>query len=367
MSSRILITGAAGYIGGSLIADFLSESESESGSASTGSTISRGKIVAAVRSGEQAVALSKLDIPVLQLDLADEEAVTAAILDHNINIIIHTTSAIDPNAALYLINGLGKRGRASGRKVFFIHTSGLSAFYPSTGWPSGQSRDTDVVFETEKKLAQSFPIRNTDVSIIEHAAKRGVSSFVVVPSLVYGKGSGEWNKLSVILPVYVQTALAQKAVYRFPENAKVSAVHISDLTALYRLITAKVLRGESETIPRNKEGYYFALSHDLFLGDVLDHLALALSSRDLVTDTKPRIYPSDKVAADSLGVPEQFVQTLWNSGDNMVAEIPRKVGWRPAWTKERFFENFDDEIDAVLELGKAKSGLIDSLFKATQG
>jgi hypothetical protein len=51
----------------------------------------------------------------------------------------------------------------------------------------------------------------------------------------------------------------------------------------------------------------------------------------------------------------------------MVAGIARRIGWRPAWSKKRFFENIDDEIVAVLELGKAKSGLIASLFKASQG
>jgi hypothetical protein len=95
---------------------------------------------------------------------------------------------------------------------------------------------------------------------------------------------------------------------------KVSAVHISDLTALYRLIINRIIRGESETIPRNKEGYYFALAHDLFLGDVLEHLGLALASRTFITDGRTRIYPSDQVAAASLGVPEKLVQTLWNSG-----------------------------------------------------
>ena len=85
-------------------------------------------------------------------------------------------------------------------------TSGLSGFFESTGWPAGQFKDTDAIFETEKQLTHSFPIRNvsllseylcrfgsqnevskleqTDVSIIEHAAKRGMTSFVVVPSLV---------------------------------------------------------------------------------------------------------------------------------------------------------------------------------------
>ncbi|KAL3480460.1 hypothetical protein BJX99DRAFT_254451 [Aspergillus californicus] len=355
MSSKILITGAAGYIGGSLIGDFLS--------AKTPS-ISKDQLVAAVRSTEQADALSKLDIPVLQLDLADENAVIDAILYHNVNIIIHTTSAIDPTAALYLINALAKQGEASGRKTYFIHTSGLSAFYESTGWPAGQFKDTDAVFETEKRLAESFPIRSTDVSVIEHAAKRGVTSFVVVPSLVYGKGTGEWNKVSVVLPVYVQGSLSHQAVYRFPENTKVSAVHISDLTALYRRIIEKVLLGE--TLPCDKEGYYFALAHDLFLGEMLEHLTQALESRGLVTDRETRVYPNDQVAAELLGVPEQFVQPLWNSGDNIVAELPLRIGWRPTWSKERFFDNINDEIDAALELGKAKSSLIDSLFRAAQ-
>ncbi|KAL4874967.1 hypothetical protein BJY04DRAFT_233130 [Aspergillus karnatakaensis] len=327
MSSKILITGAAGYM-----------------------------------SKKQAEALSKLDIPVLQLDLADKSAVIDALLYYNVNIIIHTTSAIDPTAALYLIDALGKQGKVNGRKTYFIHTSGLSAFYESTGWPAGQFKDTDAVFETEKRLAQSFPIRHTDVSVIEHAEKRGVTSFVVVPSLVYGKGTGEWNKVSVVLPVYVQASLSNHTVYRFPENTKVSAVHISDLTALYDRIVEKVLLGEA--LPYNKEGYYFALAHDLFLGDVLEHLALALKSRGLVTDGKTRLYPSDQVAAESLGVPEQFVQTLWNSGDNIVAELPFSIGWRPTWSKERFFGKINEEIDAGLELGKAKSSLIAPLFRA---
>ncbi|QKX57751.1 uncharacterized protein TRUGW13939_04871 [Talaromyces rugulosus] len=353
MSSKILITGAAGYIGGSLTADFLSDKHP---------SISKDQIIAAVRSKGQVDTLAKLGIPVLQLDLADEKAVAESILLHNVYVIIHTTSAIDPTAALNLITALGKQNKASGKKTYFVHTSGLSAFYEGTGWPAGQFKDTDAVFETEKQLMHSFPIRNTDISVIEHAAKQGVTNFVVVPSLVYGEGTGEWNRLSVVLPVYVQASLRNKTVYRFPENTKVSAVHISDLTALYGRIIDKVLR--DETLPCDKEGYYFALAHDLFLGEVLDRMALALKSRGLIAEPGTRVYPNDHAAAESLGVPEQFVQTLWNSGDNIVADVPFKIGWRPAWSKERFFANINDEIDAVLEHGKAKSSLIDSLFKA---
>lgn len=93
---------------------------------------------------------------------------------------------------------------------------------------------------------------------------------------------------------------------------KVSAVHISDLTALYGQIVENIL--EEKPIPTGKEGYYFGKAHELFFGDVLDKLAVAMKARGLIADSATQIYSDDTSAAKILGVPEQFVQTLWNSG-----------------------------------------------------
>ena len=91
-----------------------------------------------------------------------------------------------------------------------------------------------------------------------------------------------------------------------------SGVHISDLTALYGQIIKKIL--QKEALPSGTEGYYFALAHDLIWWEVLDQLAVALNARGLITDSKIQIWSSDEAAAKALGVPEQFVQPLWNSG-----------------------------------------------------
>lgn len=53
-----------------------------------------------------------------------------------------------------------------------------------------------------------------------------------------------------------------------------------------------------------------------------------------------------------------------DSSENIIAELPKRIGWTPTWNRERFLHNIDDEIDAVVELGKAKSSLMDSLFEA---
>jgi len=52
---------------------------------------------------------------------------------------------------------------------------------------------------------------------------------------------------------------------------------------------------------------------------------------------------------------------------NMFAVNKQQLGWKPVWNKERLLANIDDEIDAVLELGQAKSSLISSLFEAAKG
>lgn len=51
------------------------------------------------------------------------------------------------------------------------------------------------------------------------------------------------------------------------------------------------------------------------------------------------------------------------SRENIVAENDKKIGWSPLWNRERFLERIDDEVAAVVELGKAKSSLIDSLLE----
>lgn len=91
-----------------------------------------------------------------------------------------------------------------------------------------------------------------------------------------------------------------------------SGVHITDLTALYTGLIDKILR--KETIPSGADGYYFALAHDVFWWNFLDQLAATLKSRGIVANSKTEIWPSDEVAADSLGVPVQLVQMFFNSG-----------------------------------------------------
>ena len=92
----------------------------------------------------------------------------------------------------------------------------------------------------------------------------------------------------------------------------ISGVHITDLTALYRLIVEKILL--KETLPSGTEGYYFALAHNVQWWESLDRLAIALHARGLIDDAETSTWPNYEAAAEALGIPLQFVQLLWSTG-----------------------------------------------------
>ncbi|KAH8203456.1 hypothetical protein TruAng_002327 [Truncatella angustata] len=354
MAPNILITGAAGYIGGSILSDFLTIYSSE---------INKEHVHAAVRTEQQAKDLSELGIKVHQIDLTDESNVADVVIKNHVSIVIQTASSLNPSLSVNLLTALGKQKQISREQTYFVHkTSGISAFYEKSGWPSWEMKDDDQIFAVEKQSADSYPIRKTDIAVIEHARALGVTSFIVIPTTVYGEGNGVWNRLSIIMPPLVQASLQLKRVYKFAENTKVSGVHITDLTALYWRITQAIL--QKEDIPDGEEGYYFAKAHTLYQWDVLEHLAKALKQRAFIEDDKTEFWPSDGFAAQSIGVPEQFLEALWKSGDKLTTTRAQSIGWKPQWDETRFLENINDEINAVLKHEKAKSSLVDSLFAA---
>jgi hypothetical protein len=56
-----------------------------------------------------------------------------------------------------------------------------------------------------------------------------------------------------------------------------------------------------------------------------------------------------------------------NVSANIVAHTESRLGWNPKWKTNEFVAHIGDEVDAVVELGKAKSSLLESLRLAAQG
>jgi hypothetical protein len=87
--------------------------------------------------------------------------------------------------------------------------------------------------------------------------------------------------------------------------------HVSDVAPVYRLLVEKIL--QKEPTPSGEEGYYFVVAHKIQWWTVLDRIAESLYARGLVTEPKSRIWPSDEMAAEYLGLPPLYLRAMCTS------------------------------------------------------
>ncbi|KAI0539299.1 hypothetical protein GGR58DRAFT_244719 [Xylaria digitata] len=346
---NILVTGAAGYIGGSVVAALLSGD----------AHFATKNLFAAVRAEEQAQSLQSLGIKVLPLDLRNEQEVAEAVLQNEIDIVINTASSIDGRLANHLISALGKRREVTDKDTYHIHSSVTTGYSKEGGWPYGTIKDGDPVYKMEKELNDGFPIRKTNTAITELAKERGVTSFIVGVPFVYGTGSGEWKKLSQNIPATIKASIRLKTVYKFDQDSNFAAVHISDLAEYYVLIVKKILQGEK--LPSGEEGYYFAVAHEAGWWDIAQGLADVLRARGLVTEPTARIWPSDDMAAEELDLPRQYVRLMHTARVTIDYDNRYPLGWAPKWDQQKFLASMEEEVADALQYDKGRTTLFDSL------
>ncbi|KAF6842782.1 nad dependent epimerase dehydratase family protein [Colletotrichum musicola] len=355
MTQNILVTGAAGYIGGSLVADFVSRKSGP---------ISEATIFAAVRSEDQIQKLAAVGATPVLVDLADEQAVRSVVLDNKIDIVIHNAGIIDPNFVPNLIKALGQRRKDDGVETYFVLSSVTTAFSEEGGWPYGQIKDSDDdLFEKERQIPGLHHARKNNVAAVELAEALGVTHFNMPIPLVYGRGTGEGRKISVNIPAMIRASIKDKVVHKFEKDGNPPAVHILDLVALYALLTEKILLRES--LPSGRNGYHFVFSHRVRWSAVTQRLAEILHARGLVDKPEVRLWPSFDAAADALGFPRLYMEAIGTSTGDLVSVKPYRLGWQPKWDEEKFMASMEDEVRDALEFGSVKPTLFNDLLQTS--
>jgi nucleoside-diphosphate-sugar epimerase len=173
MSHSILITGASGYLGGSLLAQL-----------SLTKLPPHKALYALIRSDQQAEQVKRYGAEPFNLDLEDESAVIKSIVDAKISIIFFLVDAVNSTFQLPLIKALGKLKKQNVQDVHFLHTSGAKMFSEHAGLPTDRElRDDDQgLFELQKTTKAPYDMMNTVGSPLCHA------------------------KMKYLLPVHLKTA-----------------------------------------------------------------------------------------------------------------------------------------------------------------
>ncbi|WZH49978.1 3Beta_HSD domain-containing protein [Fusarium acuminatum] len=330
MAQNILITGAAGYIGGSVMNGILSHNDQN---------MKNAKIFAAVRSQDHIDKISKLErVRALNIDLTDKTAIEREIELNKIDLVVHTAASWDPK------------------------TSVASMFTEEGGWPYGEVRDTDAILDKEREIGLENPVRKTNISLADESKAQGVETFNMAVPMTYGTGSGEVRKLSVNIPALVRTSVKLKTVYKFDNDSCAGTVHIDDLTDLYVLLVNKIVN--QEPIAVDNDRYFFVVAHREHWWKVMNKIAKNLYARGLVTEPTPKIWPNYDIAAESLGFPRKFIVPMCMTNGDLVPVNGDKLGWKPKWdSEEKFLDLLDQEIDDILNLDTAETSLFNELLK----
>ena len=176
---KIFITGASGYIGGSVAATLMAVGHRVSGLA---------------RSDEAAAALAKLGIRPVRGTLDDTEVLAKAA--HDADVTVNAANAGHHAAAAAMLKALAGTGK------MFLHTDGSSIVGTrSRGELIEKVFDEDTPFTPTPQRASRVEINK----MVRNAAGDGIRSVVIAPGLIYGLGHG-LNSQSIQVPWLIQAA-----------------------------------------------------------------------------------------------------------------------------------------------------------------
>ncbi|UUX49838.1 NAD-dependent epimerase/dehydratase family protein [Nisaea acidiphila] len=214
---NIFLTGASGFIGGSVASHLIGAGH---------------KVRGLVRTRERAEAVTRFGIePVLG---SLEDATLLAAETKQADAVINAASADHRAAAETMLDAMAGSGR------LFLHTSGSSIV-----GRRDEGRYSDAIFDEDTPIDPS-PARAARVALnrdILAAASREIRAVIIAPSLIYGRGLGV-NPDSMQVPWLIEVARRTGAARHIGPGENVwSNVHIDDLVTLYGLVLERAPAG----------------------------------------------------------------------------------------------------------------------------
>ena len=283
---KVFMTGASGYIGGT-VADSLR------------------------KAGHSVIGLARAEVSAARLRAHGIEPVRGDLSSHSVvrnaarsaDAVINCANAEDPFVVAAIVEGLAGSGKA------FVHTSGTSVVGDkAAGKFSPKVYHEDTPLDPLPEKIQRVAVHRSVLA----AAAQGVRSVVLCPCLIYGQGRGA-NPDSIQVPNLIRQAVKSGVPRYIGEGENIwSTVHIADVADAYLLALAGARAGS----------FYFIENGEASLKSIVQSIARLLGGKQL-----PQSWGIDEAIA------EWGPQSAWFSlgGNSRVsADKARKMlGWKP--------------------------------------
>lgn len=236
---KVFVTGAAGFIGGSIAAGLVKAGH---------------QVIGLVRNPDQVAEVAKIGVTGIVGTLADHDLLVAQA--RAADAVINAASSDNRAAVEAIIEGLAGSGKP------FLHTSGSSIVGDASG-----GLGTDKIYY-EDQLPEPTADKAARVAmdnLVLAAAGQGVRSAVLCNTLIYGHGA--LPRDSVQLPRLLKQAKKSGIVRHVGPGQNIwSNVHIDDVVDLYLLALEKSPAG----------AFYFVESGEASFRDMSAAIARAL-------------------------------------------------------------------------------------------
>ena len=226
MAHKLFITGATGYIGGTVLTSLLQYPNKYS-------------ISALVRSKAQADVLEKNGVTPVLGSLQDLDVLTKAASEAHI--VINTADADNLPAVQALVKGLKLRNDTT---AVFLHTSGTGLLTFSNGKIDTPFDDADI--ERIHSIPPHALHKDVDSWIYENT--EDLTAAIIAPSTINGLGTGLFKKTSQQVINLTRAAVARgKAGWAGDRvDAIWNNVNVNDLADLYILIVEGLVAGTAD-------------------------------------------------------------------------------------------------------------------------
>jgi putative NADH-flavin reductase len=327
MKSKVFITGASGYIGGSILIGLLRTPE-------------KYEISALIRKEEQGKILEKIGVIPIYGDLNDSETLYKQA--NGSDIVINAASADHLSSVKSIVNGLKDK---KSKECIFIHTSGTGVLaYESV---------TNVPFDDENierihSIPLKAPHKNVDSWIFENTTE--ITMAIIAPSTINGIGIGPFKKTSQQVINLIKASIKRNHVGYLSDRKDVTwgNVNINDLVDLYLLVLDGLI---NKNIDEGKKGgWYFGIACDHTWYKIYELLAQILFKRKLIKDTNITKFEQNYIN-DFFGGNDNIFGFICDSKG--IANRSKKIGWRP--NKPNVYETLEEEISYLINSGEINS------------
>jgi len=321
---KIFVTGATGYIGGSVLTRLLEPSQA-----------GKWDITVLTRSESTFSKFKELGVTPLLGTLDDAGLMIKAASEADV--VMHLADADHLPGVQALIKGCS----SGGKRRIYIHNSGTAELADDS---KGDYTSDKVVNDLDLETIHSFPLtqphRDVDSYIFDNC--QGFESIIVCPPTIYGLGTGPFKHLSVQIPMLIKAYIKYGYAATIGKGLNVwNNVHIEDLADFYLLLLEKALSGKAST---GREGWYFCESGENYLKDVVAEIGKSLYDYKLIQQAEPVQFKPEEV--------DKYLGSYgWQgiaSNSRCKADRARALGWKPSGTRGTIFDNIKAEVQAVL-------------------